>query len=172
MVGLSCGGALALLFVLQLICLWTRRLISRLRRQRQIVANRVYNPRFSMYLIQPTFDQHLVPIPFIIRDLVLKTTFFAYTYFPSSVYLNSPLLCAPSTFSLKSLITLPGSSAVNVALPATMTLLPASAAPWIVFGPIPPSTSMSKSGYRVRKSRTLEKQDVMHFWPPNPGSTV
>src|SRR5579859_2903896 len=31
---------------------------------------------------------------------------------------------------------------------------------------------MSKSGYRSRKSRTLEKQEVMHFCPPKPGSTV
>ena len=37
---------------------------------------------------------------------------------------------------------------MKVALPDTMTLLPASAAPLIVLGPIPPSTSMSILGYR------------------------
>jgi hypothetical protein len=50
-------------------------------------------------------------------------------YCDCSIYVNCPCVCAYSTFSRSRRITLSGSFAVKVALPATMTLLPASAAP-------------------------------------------
>ena len=84
-----------------------------------------------------------------------------------------------------------GFSAPKMAVPATMTLLPArrtasrstrlrgremggeedapaSAHTSIVFGPTPPSTSMSFWGKRLRSSATLGTQRSMNFCPPRP----
>ena len=91
--------------------------------------------------------------------------------------------CAVSTRSFKIAITFSGSSAPKIAVPATMTLLPAilgvshndkrfqgmslhvpaSAQTSIVFGPTPPSTSMFWSGNRSRSSATLGTQRSRNF---------
>jgi hypothetical protein len=81
-----------------------------------------------------------------------------------------PLLL--STASLSFLITSPGSVAPKTALPATMTLAPASAAWSMVFSDKPPSTSICRSGYFFRSAETLGSSDAMKDWPPKPGSTV
>ena len=60
---------------------------------------------------------------------------------------------AASTASRSCLITAGGSAAPNMAEPATMTFAPAAATP-IVEGASPPSTSMSRSGNRLRSSAT------------------
>ena len=61
---------------------------------------------------------------------------------------------AASTASRSCLITAGGSAAPNMAEPATMTFAPAAAATPIVEGASPPSTSMSRSGNRLRSSAT------------------
>jgi hypothetical protein len=85
-------------------------------------------------------------------------------------FYSFPLLL--STASLSFLMTSPGSDAPNTALPATMTLAPASAAWSIVFSDKPPSTSMCISGYFFRSAETLGSSEAMKDWPPKPGSTV
>ena len=69
-------------------------------------------------------------------------------------------------------MTWPGSDAPKQLLPATMTLAPLSAAASMVLGPKPPSTSMSRVGWRWRRDATLGIMSDMNFWPPKPGSTV
>lgn len=100
------------------------------------------------------------------------------------------LACAASTVVFSSDMTSSGFSAPKMAVPATITLLPvhhtafrlerlraahigvgnapASAHTSIVFGPTPPSTSMSFWGKRLRSSATLGTQRSMNFWPPRP----
>ncbi len=63
----------------------------------------------------------------------------------------------------RSEMTSAGSFAPNTALPATITLAPASAAWSMVPGPSPPSTSIFKFGYRFLSSWTLGNSDAMNF---------
>lgn len=63
-----------------------------------------------------------------------------------------------------------GFSAAKTAVPATMTLAPASAQYLIVFGATPPSTSMSRCGNLARSSATW--RDEMRTWSGEGGSQI
>lgn len=95
------------------------------------------------------------------------------------------LACAASTVDFNTEITFSGSAALKIAVPATITLLPvecivnnnwsqifervpASAQTPIVWGPTPPSTSISLSGNRDLSSETFGTHRSKNFWPPRP----
>jgi hypothetical protein len=93
-----------------------------------------------------------------------------------------------STVDFNICMTFSGSGELNIAVPATITLLPiqehqminarrwmilygdwpASAQVPIVLGPTPPSTSISLLGNRARSSATFGTQRSKNFWPPRP----
>ena len=93
---------------------------------------------------------------------------------------SATLACATFMESLSSLMTVSGSSAPNIAVPATITLLPekedfklrvvfqeacipASVQTPTVLGPTPPSTSISLSGKRARSSATFGTHRSINF---------
>mmetsp|Transcript_43085 Transcript_43085/g.122120 ORF Transcript_43085/g.122120 Transcript_43085/m.122120 type:complete len:259 (+) Transcript_43085:977-1753(+) len=81
-------------------------------------------------------------------------------------------LLSSSTLCRISLMTASGSSALKIAVPATIAFAPAAAAIFVVSTVSPPSTSMVSEGYLARAVLTLSIMSSMNFCPPKPGSTV
>mmetsp|Transcript_28887 Transcript_28887/g.81345 ORF Transcript_28887/g.81345 Transcript_28887/m.81345 type:complete len:291 (+) Transcript_28887:213-1085(+) len=93
--------------------------------------------------------------------------------FGQPTWVQAEALTALVSTSVRSVvITSAGLAAPKTALPATITLAPASAAWEMVLGDRPPSTWMLRAGNFSRSSFTFGIVSGMKDCPPKPGSTV